>query len=193
MFCWFTGVTNHINDSANTCVGDNSIYDWELEHSIVKKNYKGNELNGPNCYKLLKLSREFTDQLPAEHKNFGLALQKLYEVVSDCFGMHLNELRYLKSIEDFETIYRQLPHAKDPEKHLSVTIKAHCIFQHIPETIELTGKSLGIFSTQAFESVHYDFLETWKRFKYPESHEKYPNHLKKATVNYNSYHVSDGL
>ena len=193
MLNFFTGVTNHINDTANTSVGDNSVYDWELSHSIVKKDYKGNDLNGPNSYKLLKLSREFTDILPAHLKNFGFALQKLYEVVQDCFGMHLNELRYLKSIEDFEAIYRQLPHAKDPEKHLSVTIKAHCIFRHIPETIELTGKSIGIFSTQAFESVHYDFLHTWARFKYPQSHEDYPEQLKKAVVNYNSFHVHDQL
>ena len=138
---------------------------------------------------MLQLSRELTHELPLNLKNFGLALEKLYEVVQDCFGMHLNELRYLKSIEDFEAIYRQLPHAKDPEKNLSVTIKAHVIFQHIPETIDLTGKSLGIFSTQAFESVHYDFIETWKRYKRPQSHEDYPKKLKDAVVNYNSYHV----
>ena len=75
-------------------------------------------------------------------------------MVQDCFGRELNDLRYLKSIEDFTETYRNLPHAKDPAKQLSVTIKVHCIFDHITEMIEHTGKALGIFSAHAFESVH---------------------------------------
>ena len=39
------------------------------------------------------------------------------------------------------------------------------MFQHIPETIERTGKGLGVFSAAAFEHVHEDFIETWKFFK----------------------------
>ena len=119
-------------------------------------------------------------------------MQQLYQVVQDCFGRELNDLRYLKSIEDFTETYRNLPHAKDPAKQLSVTIKVHCIFDHITEMIEHTGKALGIFSAHAFESVHYDFLQTYQRYKVPVDHKNYGKQLKNGTVNYNSYHIHDG-
>ena len=97
----------------------------------------------------------------------------------------------MKSIEDFETTYRQLPHASDPEKQLSVTIKVHCIFQHVPETIECTGKGLGVFSAQAFEAVHPDFLETYQRFKVDPEHKDYGKKFKASVCNYDAFHVSD--
>ena len=81
------------------------------------------------------------------------------EVVNNCFGRILNE-SYLKSIEEFEKTYRKLPHGADPGKNVGVIIRAQCVFQHIPETIEHTGKGLGVFSAAAFEHVHGDFIET---------------------------------
>ena len=98
----------------------------------------------------------------------------------------------MKSIKDFTETYRKLPHAKDPAKQLSVTIKVHCIFDHITEMIEHTGKALGIFSAHAFESVHYDILQTYQRYKVPVDHKNYGKQLKNGTVNYNSYHIHDG-
>ena len=62
---------------------------------------------------------------------------------------------------------------------------------HITEMIERTGKPLGFFSAQSFESCHYDFLETYKRYKVPENHKEYGIKLKNAVTNYNSYHISD--
>ena len=138
-------------------------------------------MNGPNCYKLLKNSHKLTEVLPENLKIFGTALEQLFKVVHDCFGRDLKD-SYMKSIEDFETTYRQLPHAKDPEKQLSVTIKVHCIFQHVPETIERTGKGLGVFSAQAFEAVHPDFLETYQRFKVDPEHKDYGKQFKASYV-----------
>ena len=51
--------------------------------------------------------------------------------------------------------------------------------------------TVGVLSEQAFESVHYDFLETWKRFKYPQDHKEYGQKLLDAVVNYNSFDISD--
>ena len=147
-------------------------------------------MNGPNCYKLLKNSHKLTEVLPENLKIFGTALEQLFKVVHDCFGRDLKD-SYMKSIEDFETTYRQLPHAKDPEKQLSVTIKVHCIFQHVPETIERTGKGLGVFSAQAFEAVHPDFLETYQRFKGDPEHKDYGKKFKASVCNYDSFHVCD--
>ena len=131
-----------------------------------------------------------TQELQDSVKIFGTALQQLFQVALNCFGTELNQ-GYLESIQKFEETYRRLPHAKDPEKQLSCTIKAHCIFQHVPETIEKTGKALGVFSAQSFESAHYEFVETWKRFKVPSDHPNYAKQLLNAVVNFNSFHVCE--
>ena len=99
------------------------------------------------------------------------------EVVNNCFGRILNE-SYLKSIEKFEKTYRKWPHGTDPEKNLGVIIKAQCVFQHIPETIERTGKGLGVFSAAAFEHVHRDFIESWKIFIVYPTHPDYRKQLR---------------
>ena len=156
----------------------------------MPKEYGGGSLNGPNCHKLLKLSEELTKELPEDLKIWGIAINQLHQVVEDCFGQDLCKT-YLTSISQFEETYRKLPHSKDAEKQLSVTIKAHAIFQHVPEMIKQTGRALGVFSAQAFESVHYDFIQTWKNFKVASTHEKYGQKLKEAIVNYDSYHIAD--
>ena len=185
-----SGVVNHIFDGANGASGNECVYEWGRRHCILPKNYKGNKLNGPSCYRLLALSPLLTSELPEQIKIFGTAMEKLFQVVQDCFGQELCRT-YKNSIKEFEEVYRILPHQKDPEKQLTCTIKAHCIFQHVPETIERTGQALGIFSAQSFEASHYDYLETWKRYKVPEDHKDYPKKLKDSTVNYNSYHIND--
>ena len=101
-----------------------------------------------------------------------------YGVIEACFGIVLMEDVYKTRIEIFERTFRSLHHGKNEEKDLSVTIKAHCIFEHVAQNIERTGHSLGVLSEQAFESVHYDFLETWKRFKYPQDHKEYGQKLR---------------
>ena len=80
---------------------------------------------------------------------------------------------------------------KNEEKDISVTIKAHVIFEHVVQNIEKTGQALGVLSEEAFESVHYDFLETWKRFKRTPEQKDYAQKLLDAVVNYNSFHISD--
>ena len=58
----------------------------------------------------------------------------------------------------------------------------HCIFQHVPEIIEHAGKGLGVFSAQAFEAVHPDFLETYQRFKVDPEHKDYGKQFKASYV-----------
>ena len=186
-----TGVTNHIFDKCNEASEKNLVYDWACSKAIVPKKYGGEGLNGPNSQKLLKNSNELTELLPENLKPYGYALQQLNGVVEACFGKVLMEDVYKERIKKFETTYRLLPHGKDEEKELSVTTKAHVIFEHVVQQIERTGQALGIFSEQAFESVHYDFLETWKRFKVTPEHKEYGQKLLAAVVNYNSFHISD--
>lgn len=140
---------------------------------------------------MLKFANELTEILPPHLKQYGFALQQLEGVIESSFGKVLMEDVYKERIKTFERTFRSLPHAKDEEKQLSVTTKAHVIFTHVLQQIERTGQALGVLSEQAFESVHYDFLETWKRFKVPIDHKDYGQKLLDAVVNYNSFHISD--
>ena len=59
------------------------------------------------------------------------------------------------------------------------------------QNIKRSGHALDVLSEQSFESGHYDFLETWKRYKYPQDHEEYGQQLLRAVGNYNSFHILD--
>ena len=52
-------------------------------------------------------------------------------------------------------------------------------------------KGLGVFSAQAFEAVHPDFLETYQRFKVDPEHKDYGKKFKASVCNYDSFHVCD--
>ena len=96
------------------------------------------------------MANELTEILLANLKPYGYALQQLYGVVEACFGRVLMEDVYKSRIQTFERTYRSLPHGKNDEKDLSVTIKAHCIFEHVIQNIERTGHALGVLSEQVF-------------------------------------------
>ena len=101
-----------------------------------------------------------------------------------------NHFKFHICLSVLDLLAWKLPHGTDPEKNLSVIIKAHCVFQHIPETIERTGKGLGVFSAAAFEHVLGDFIETWKIFKVHPTHPDYRKQFKSCVVHYDSHHIS---
>ena len=101
-----------------------------------------------------------------------------------------NHFKFHICLSVLDLLAWKLPHGIDPEKNLSITIKAYCVFQHIPETIEHTSKGLGVFSAAAFEHVHRDFIETWKIFKVHPTHPDYRKQFKSCVVNYDSHHIS---
>ena len=87
---------------------------------------------------------------------------------------------YREKIEAFEVSYRKL--------NISVTPKVHTVFYEIPIFIARHGKSMGHFTTQKFEAVHYDFKTCWQNYKRPENHPQFGQQLLNSVVAYNSYH-----
>jgi hypothetical protein len=47
---------------------------------------------------------------------------------------------------------------------ISVIPKAHAIFEHLPEFLELGYGPLGYYSEQATEASHYDFIPVWANY-----------------------------
>lgn len=101
-------------------------------------------------------------------------------VVSACFGNVL-ENNYTTCIENFKKSYISLG--------VSVTPKVHIVFFHVREFCHKTGMSLGFFSEQAMESVHFDFKSVWLKNKVGENHPDYPTKLLRAVCSYNALHV----
>lgn len=108
------------------------------------------------------------------------ALTDLRSVVHDCFG-NILRCSFKDSISRFRKSYLKLS--------IPITPKIHVIFFHVAEFCEKNGRALGSFSEQAFEAVHHDFNETWKKYKLKKGHPKFSENLLKAVVEYNSHHV----
>ena len=109
------------------------------------------------------------------------ALRSFSKVVSACFGMTLDEL-YQQAISQFQKDVVSLG--------VNITLKLHTTFFHIPQFVEQKSSALGLYSEQAIESVHRQFLNHWKRFKRATSHPMYKDRLLSAVVQFNSKKIS---
>ena len=176
----FLGGTNHIFDNANDRCEEDEAYDWAFQNGIVREDYHGGQLNGPNCSKLLRNLDSLELVLPPHLKKFIKALKLLDLVKKGCFSMNL-EPDYKERVMNFKEAYLEL--------EISVTPKVHMIFDHVIPFCELKEKGLGYYSEQASESVHYDFKTTWSNYSRKMNDPKYGEKLLSAVVNYNSHHI----
>ena len=184
----FLGIGNKIFDELHAALTHDiengflhpSIYVWANTKSIVGQNYNGGQMDGPNLNLLLtKLDELETVVDPRFHK-FIECLRLFHAVTVACFGMNLAE-DWEEKIELFKTSYKSLD--------ISVTPKVHCLFYEVPIFIRKTGKALGHFSAQHFESGHFDFEQTLNNFKRKESHPEHGTQLVKSMVTYAGEHV----
>ena len=184
----FLGIGNKIFDELHAALTHDiengflhpSIYVWANTKSIVGQNYNGGQMDGPNLNLLLtKLDELETVVDPRFHK-FIECLRLFHEVKKACFGMNLAE-DWEEKIELFKTSYKSLD--------ISVTPKVHCLFYEVPIFIRKTGKALGHFSAQHFESGHFDFEQTLNNFKTKESNPKHGPQIVKSLVTYAGEHV----
>ena len=118
--------------------------------------------------------------MPIEAKKFAEALYLLNEVRNQCFGQKLHP-EFEKTVKLFEKKYKEL--------NISITPKAHILFQHCIEFCHKNGEGLGAFSEQSGETLHSDFLVCWNRYKREQSHSDYCKQLLAAVVSYNSLHI----
>ena len=75
---------------------------------------------------------------------------------------------------------------------LSITLKIHVILEHIEDCINFfeNNEGLGVWSEQAGESVHPEFLKIWNRYKVNDiSKQLYLDKLKKAVAQFSSTHI----
>ena len=130
--------------------------------NIVRKEYQGGQsLEVNQSRKFLKC----LDQLELDIMMAGgevvikglpflKAFRSFNRVVSLCFGMTLG-VGYMAAIKEFKKDYLELG--------ITVTPKAHIVFQHITEFLQIVNTQnynepvgLGYYSEQSFEALHSD-------------------------------------
>ena len=88
-----------------------------------------------------------------------------------------------EKIERFEQQYRMLG--------MSVTPKAHLLFVHAIDFLEMKGfvAGLGAYSEQAMEAAHHEFKLEWELTKVNQNHKDYDELLHKAILRFNGKRI----
>ena len=123
------------------------IYDWAEDNHIVRANYHGGAIDGPNLNRLLTTKKLDSLEAFVDEKfcPFVECLRFFALVKSSCFGMTLSD-DWEANIHIFKLSYEALP--------ISVTPKAHSVWYEIPIFIWRYGRPMGFFSEAKYEHVH---------------------------------------
>lgn len=105
---------------------------------------------------------------------------KFEKIVSACFGCAL-DANYQIFIDQFFDVL-------DAEC-IPYINKLHYLKIHVPEFIKMEKKSLGFFSEQGFEAVHYNFNQHKINYLDNASKDNRENALLRAVNTYNCYHL----
>ena len=74
---------------------------------------------------------------------------------------------------------------------LRLALKVHVLLEHSTDCLKFLGNAgLGLYSEQAGEAIHSEFLKFWKKYKVKFlSALCYPKRLKRATVESSFLHL----
>ena len=159
---------------------------------LISKDYHGEIFEGKACRTLLEKVDDLCD--PSVYcteierislQPFISAFKAMNKVVKSCFSskkVNLKDLR--RNIVELKKTFEAT--------EVSETLKIHVILNHIEQCFELVGgdKGLGIWSEQAGESIHREFLEYWERYKINMiSDSTYASRLKKAVIEFFYEHI----
>ena len=185
------GFTNHLFWSGIVpIVGREKAMLWPTKLKLIAKNYQGEIFEGNACRKLLKESDKLHDSEIYEHvgplklQPYITAFKTMNEIVRDCFCTHRADTANLD--ENLIKLRKALE-----STGITQTLKIHIILDHLKQGISLlSNDGLGLWSEQAGESVHREYLKYWERFKINLIDDpSYSSRLKKAAVTFSSRHI----
>lgn len=171
-------------------IGREKALIWPKKLNIVSKNYQGELFEGNHCRKLLKNAEKLLDpEIYQEKGYFSLipyvsAFKTMDKIVNNCFSKKVNDRSELK--KNIEELRLHLQGIETTE-----TLKIHVLLCHLIQSLDyLSDYGLGVWSEQAGESVHREFLKFWERFKIVMiENDRYPEKLLKAVVEFSSRHI----
>lgn len=184
------GIVNHIFfDGLVPLLGQDNAFKWPKKFCLVSKHYHGEKFEGNACRQLLKESDSLYDKTilqdisPLMVMPFVQTLKALNKLVDSTFKSGRWNDDYREHIQELKRCYRATG--------LTYTLKVHVLLDHLEHGLQfLNGDALGIWSEQAGESVHREFLKYWSKYQVNSLESKnYVNQLKKAVVEFSSRHL----
>ena len=174
------GVVNHLLQSPSKIW--THAPEWLALLHIQQQPFLGGQLAGNERRKLLK-NADVLERLAQQHSFFPSVpfidtLRKFNGVVHACFSNTLY-YSYAEKIEQFRVSYLQL-------QGTTITPEVHAVIHHVPQFIQRHNSSLGIYSEQATEALHYLFRNNWQRYKRPSNHPEYEDRLQRCITDFNS-------
>lgn len=184
------GFVNHLFWSGLVpLLGEEKALLWPKKLNLIQKNYQGGIFEGNQCRELLKKADLLNDSeicsdigiLPMVP--FIAAFKAMDKIVNCCFSTKKVEENLDDYIGELKTALKAT--------EVSETLKIHVILDHLKNGLHfLNGFGLGLWSEQAGESIHREFLSNWMKYKINSlDHPSYLEHLKKAAVEFSSLHI----
>ena len=132
-----------------------------LSSYITKEGYHGGELEGGQCYKLMKNIDKLEETIDDEHKSIIDAFKATEILNKAVCGKNLED-NFEEALENFEDSMMFL----SGKYGFSITPKIHILITHVPQYIHLTGKSLGFVTDQTVENCHQLVNRRMEKSKY---------------------------
>lgn len=179
-------ITNKIfKEMEKSHTGKMVAEEWIQKLGITRPAYHSNDFNGNMCKQILinvdVLYRIVVEKDAPELMSFIAAFNSFNAVRVACFGNDLSP-DFEERIVTFQEKYESL--------NISVTSAVHVLFCHVRQFCKFFKAALGIFSEQASESVHRDFLILWQSSgKVDRLSAKYASNLYKTVIRYNGRHL----
>ena len=177
------GINHFLKELAKVWPG---ILDWLADLNITMEPYHGGQtLEGNESSKVLKNLHLLAEIIPAHLFPFLDCLYGLRNTVDSTFGFTLDPC-YKEVIRNFQNCFERLR----SEFSVSETTKLHIMFTHVPQFINMTGKSLGEFSEQELENSHSAFEHLWNRYRVKDiSNQTYIDNYFRAVLNFNANNI----
>ena len=138
------GLTNKTARELNEEWGDDQFYKWCSRKNIKMENFHSNQLNGNACVDVqeavVDLESELTASGRPELLRYSAFLSSFNKVRKACFGQDLLD-SYENDVAECKEAY--------VKTGMSITTKAHILFEHVVDFCKKHGKGLGHFSEQA--------------------------------------------
>lgn len=157
---------------------------WPKKIKLIPKNYQGEVFEGNACRKLLnEADKLLNSDVSAEMKGIISAFKSMNKVVQDCFSTNEVGSELDKHINELNKNFKSTG--------VSETLKMHVLLKHLKHCLHFLDKrGLGLWSEQAGESIHREFLKFWERYKVNDvTDPSYSTQLEKAVIEFSSRHI----
>jgi hypothetical protein len=167
-------------------LGPELAMEWPKILHLPTEKYHGGIFEGNACRKLVKSSRELVQIGGKKVSHYAEAIQSFDALVD-----HLFSSGKVKMSMDTATILLEKAIHSYMQLDITVTLKVHVVFCHLFEVLDNSfGYGLGLFSAQAIESSHREFLHSfWSKYQITSlDNPRYGDQLLKATIEFSSKH-----